>query len=717
MPGAAPAAASAQQAARRPADSFDDAPAPLVERKPRSQQDKDHLEALSLFAAGRIEEQNEHLREALRLYQRALRFEPNSLPVIRQIIPLAFSLDRPNEAVRYALKAAELDPSDPLLLRQLGLHLAEAGQFEQALKLYQQARSRLEGNTKSASYLMLTMELGRLCFVTDHPREAADAFAVVMGALDRLDDYGLSDSQRKTFVGEEGRKNLNLFAETFLAAGRPDDALTAYDKLDAMRPNKALHAYQLARVSHQKKESQKALEQLQTYFDERGTIGGGAPYELLVKLLGETGQQGKIVERLDAIATAEPKNMPVRRVLATAALAAGDLDKAESLFKALLKEEPDEDVYQGLIKLYRQQKRYPELIKMLGDAVADGDAFDLVEDQVKDIAKDEKVVDSLAEAARKLVADKPGDLDYGDQTAMALLALQAKRFDLAAEFFELALKAKRDSAESLLETWGVGLLLAEQYDEAAKVFQRGIDDHPAAESSTTFHYYLATALAMAERTDEAIAVLRKAIAIPDAPPRLHARLAWVLYHAKRYEEAEKAYRDFLERFDSQYQSEELRVLLRDARLVLSNICVIQDRVPQAEEWLDQVLDEYPENVSAQNDLGYLWAEQGKNLDRALRMIQGAVAADPDNAAYRDSLGWVYYQFGRYEEAVEQLKKAVAGDDEPDGVILDHLGDAYQKLGQADAAREAREQAIRAFEREKDEPKAAKTRHKLEQAGE
>ena len=65
---------------------------------------------------------------------------------MREIVPLAFNLDRPNEAVRYALKAAELDPSDPLLLRQLGLHLAEAGRFQQALKLYQQARRHLQAS-------------------------------------------------------------------------------------------------------------------------------------------------------------------------------------------------------------------------------------------------------------------------------------------------------------------------------------------------------------------------------------------------------------------------------------------------------------------------------------------------------------------------------------------------------------------------------------------
>ncbi len=102
------------------ADEIDDVPAPLEEATPRTKEEQTHLDALSLFSAGRIEEQKDHLSEALRLYQRALRCDPNALPIIREIVPLAFNLDRPNEAVRYALKAAELDPSDPAAFASTG---------------------------------------------------------------------------------------------------------------------------------------------------------------------------------------------------------------------------------------------------------------------------------------------------------------------------------------------------------------------------------------------------------------------------------------------------------------------------------------------------------------------------------------------------------------------------------------------------------------------
>ncbi|MDP7304011.1 MAG: hypothetical protein QGG09_12980, partial [Pirellulaceae bacterium] len=108
-----------------------------------------------------------------------------------------------------------------------------------------------------------------------------------------------------------------------------------------------------------------------------------------------------------------------------------------------------------------------------------------------------------------------------------------------------------------------------------------------------------------------------------------------------------------------------------------------------------VLDEFPEDIGAKNDLGYLWADQGKHLHRALVMIKKAVEAEPENVAYRDSLGWVYYRLGRFADAIRELKIATAGD-EPDGVILDHLGDAHLNENQPDRAVAAWQKALSAL---------------------
>jgi len=711
-PAIPPRDAPGEVGAAKPAPSVvDETPEPFVPRRPRTEKEQNRVEALSLFALARMHEQNDENDEALRLYQRALRYDPESLPILREIIPLAFSLDRAAEGVRYALKAVELDPSDPLLLRRLGVLLTERGEFAGALKLYEKALS-LAGDKKTAAYVMLRMEMGRLYFVTEHYREAAEAFAEIMAALAQPDEAGLNATQRAAFVGEEGRKTFELFGEALLEADMPERALAAYQQAEKLLANKALHAYSLARVYAKTKEPAKALEQLQIYFDEHATSRGRGPYELLGKVLAELGQQASLVERLQHIATAEPKNEPVRYVLAGSCLEADKLDQAEALYVELLKDSsPAPDVYRGLVKIYRQKKDPGPLLKVLGQAASKTTGLEVVEDEAKAIAKDAELFAKLVDWAKATHAKDADSVGYGDRLALGLLALEAKRYDVANEFFELASKVKRDEPAELLLTWGLGLLVAEQYADAARVFQQGIDARALGADNPGFHYYLAGALAMAGKTEEALAVARAAVQMAPSSARMHGRVGWVLYHAKRYEEAAASYQELIDRFDSQRQSDETRSSLRDARLVLSNICVIQKNLPQAEEWLEQVLDEYPENVAALNDLGYLWADQGKNIERAVDMAQRAVAGDPHNAAYRDSLGWALFRLGRLDEALVELNKAIA-DGDPDGVILDHLGDVHLAQGKPSEAREDWQKALAAFAKQKETDKIEEVSAKL-----
>jgi len=99
---------------------------------------------------------------------------------------------------------------------------------------------------------------------------------------------------------------------------------------------------------------------------------------------------------------------------------------------------------------------------------------------------------------------------------------------------------------------------------------------------------------------------------------LASRVAWVLYQAQRYDEATDAYVKLVTELEDNHASAAVRDVLRDARLVLSNLALEQDDRPRAEEWLEEILDEFPDDISAQNDLGYLWVERGKTDGRSAR---------------------------------------------------------------------------------------------------
>ncbi len=93
----------------------------------------------------------------------------------------------------------------------------------------------------------------------------------------------------------------------------------------------------------------------------------------------------------------------------------------------------------------------------------------------------------------------------------------------------------------------------------------------------------------------------------------------------------------------------------------------------------QALRFAPDQPYVLNYLGYSWAEQGRNLDRAKEMIERAVQQRPNDGAMIDSLGWVAMRMGDTATAVRLLERAA--ELEPgDATINGHLGDAYWEAG-------------------------------------
>jgi tetratricopeptide (TPR) repeat protein len=131
-------------------------------------------------------------------------------------------------------------------------------------------------------------------------------------------------------------------------------------------------------------------------------------------------------------------------------------------------------------------------------------------------------------------------------------------------------------------------------------------------------------------------------------------------------------------------AEELEALLAQSRTDDEKSSVLfmsgamyerQKRYDEAESAFRKVLELDPDNSSAMNYLGYMFADRNVKLEEALQLIKRALEYDPANGAYLDSLGWVYYRMDRLPEAEETL--LIAAQKVPrDPVVHDHLGDVY-----------------------------------------
>lgn len=97
---------------------------------------------------------------------------------------------------------------------------------------------------------------------------------------------------------------------------------------------------------------------------------------------------------------------------------------------------------------------------------------------------------------------------------------------------------------------------------------------------------------------------------------------------------------------------------------------------------------------ALNYLGYMWADEGVNLEEARRLIQQAVDLEPKNPAYLDSLAWVLYKLDQPRLALTFMEEALKHQEEPDATLFDHLGDIHHAIGNQAEARKAWEQSLK-----------------------
>ncbi|SFK26629.1 Tetratricopeptide repeat-containing protein [Nitrosomonas aestuarii] len=86
----------------------------------------------------------------------------------------------------------------------------------------------------------------------------------------------------------------------------------------------------------------------------------------------------------------------------------------------------------------------------------------------------------------------------------------------------------------------------------------------------------------------------------------------------------------------------------------------------------------PDNAHAYNALGYSYAERGKRLPEALRLIKKAVELSPDDPYIMDSLGWVYYRMGNITDGLNYLSRAFSISQ--DSEIAAHLGEVLWVQG-------------------------------------
>jgi tetratricopeptide (TPR) repeat protein len=416
---------------------------------------------------------------------------------------------------------------------------------------------------------------------------------------------------------------LSTLAKTYAAQGRFDDAVMILDDYRKKHP-------ELTELVHE-----------------------AALYRM------EQGQFGEAVDRLSAIP--EDKATPTTEfLLGKGYFGLGLYDKAIAAFQKAVSDDPEYyDAWVEMGLTYEAQKNYVDAERVFSQLVDSGIDNQQIVFRLVDLNLKLNNPDKSLEYVLPYTDDLPLTLE------VANLFLNQSFYDHAAQLLD-PLAQQRPIPENAL--FYLAILEYEgrdNVDQALAYLQAIPVGHPHHERSLVFRIHL---LFQKGDKDGARQLCQTAMGLFPRQPEFRIIMA-------ELHERENDFAQALAVLDSAAAQwpENTTILYRSG--------LVHDRIgdrDKAMAIMELVIAKNPEHADALNFLGYSLAEQGRDLDRALLLIQGALAVKPDNGYFIDSLAWVYYKQKRIKLAWAEIKRAVELVD-TDPVIWEHYGDIARAL--------------------------------------
>ncbi|TLS69063.1 tetratricopeptide repeat protein [Mariprofundus erugo] len=422
------------------------------------------------------------------------------------------------------------------------------------------------------------------------------------------------------------------------------------------------------------------------------------------------GDTAMTLEKLEGFLHNHPDNDSARSMQATIFASQGQIDKALASVAAGIRIKESStlrmleaqllvrkgDLTNARISLMRMRKLMP-----------DNDAATLI---LSDLASKSNNRDEAEKLLQDFLLEHPADMKVTH--ALARLLIEEKRLTEAILIYRNAAAHSGNSPEALRP---LGMLYFQHgdYKLAEQTFRQLLEMQP----DDNNRYYLAASLEALEQFDEAQSQYEKIR--PDTEMGLQAqiRLAAMDIHRDHMDQAEVRLLSILKQrpneLDAHLLLSSIRLSKNQFRQLLDEteaLLELQQKLPpqllfnravafehfkdyaRVESTLNRVLAHNPKYADALNFLGYTFAEQGIQLDRAKELILRALQEKPDDGYYLDSLAWVYYKLGDFGLAVSTQEKAIQ-QIANDTIMHEHYGDMLWQAGRSDAARQAWHKAL------------------------
>ena len=333
---------------------------------------------------------------------------------------------------------------------------------------------------------------------------------------------------------------------------------------------------------------------------------------------------------------------------------------AEAAFKSALSAKAGyTDALIALGSLYEGTGRKPQTISLYRDfQEKSGPNSQVAEELARLYIEQKDYAKAYEQFAIMEAADKT---DVNVKAKMAFILIEQRRYADAIEKLENVLALEPDS-DKIRFYLGAVFEEVKDYKSAMTHFRKVPAGSSYYKESVIHVSYL---LKLEGDYDKAIATIEEGIKQDADQPQFYALFASLLDDTKQYKRGVAMLTKATAKFPEHAQ---LQFFLGS----------LQDRVGDKEasmESMRKVISIDKDHIQALNFLAYAYADQGKSLDEAEKMVRHAMSLQPNDGFIMDTLGWVLFKRGKNAEAIRVLETAYKLQPE-ESVIAEHLGDAY-----------------------------------------